>query len=107
MVAKQRGTDASFLDLVREIGAAVGRRVPSRPTPAWVLRALGAFGALQSRVTGRAPTLTPEAARMVTRDVSCDSAKAMRELGYRAVCRSAKWCATASPGSPRKASSTG
>jgi nucleoside-diphosphate-sugar epimerase len=79
------GTDASFLDLVREIGAAVGRQAPSRPTPAWLLRALGAFGALQSRVTGREPTLTPEAARMVTRDVSCDSAKAMRELGYRAV----------------------
>jgi nucleoside-diphosphate-sugar epimerase len=79
------GTDASFLELVREIGEALGRPVPRRATPAWVLRTIGAFGALQSRVTGRAPTLTPEAARMVTREVSCDCSKAMRELGFREV----------------------
>ena len=79
------GTDASYLDLVREIGAALGRRVPSRPTPAWALRALGAFGALQSALTGKRPTLTPEVVRMVTADVTCDCTKAMAELGYRAV----------------------
>jgi nucleoside-diphosphate-sugar epimerase len=79
------GTDASFVELVREIGAALGREVPSRPSPAWLLRAMGAFGALQGRLTGRQPLLTPEAALMVTRDVSCDSSKAMRELDYRAV----------------------
>jgi nucleoside-diphosphate-sugar epimerase len=79
------GTDASFVELVREIGAALGKTTPARPTPAWILRVLGAFGALQGRLTGRQPTLTPEAALMVTRDVSCDSSKAMRELDYRAV----------------------
>jgi nucleoside-diphosphate-sugar epimerase len=79
------GTDASFVELVREIGAALGRTTPARPTPAWILHVLGAFGALQGRLTGRQPLLTPEAARMVTRDVSCDSSKATRELGYRAV----------------------
>jgi len=79
------GTDASYLELVREIGAATGRAVPARTTPAWVLRALGAFGALHGALTGRQPTLTPEAARMVTRDVTCDCAKAVRELGLRPV----------------------
>ncbi|MGH8707188.1 MAG: SDR family oxidoreductase [Burkholderiales bacterium] len=79
------GTDASLLELVREIGAALGTPVPRRATPAWVLRALGALGALQGRLTGRQPALTPEAARMATREVSCDSAKAMRKLGFRAV----------------------
>jgi nucleoside-diphosphate-sugar epimerase len=79
------GTDARVFDLVREIGAALGKPVPRRTTPAWVLRVLGALGALQGRLTGREPALTPEAARMVTRSVSCDSAKAIRELGYRTV----------------------
>jgi nucleoside-diphosphate-sugar epimerase len=78
------GTHASLLELVREIGAATGKAVPSRPTPAWLLRTLGFIGGAASRFTGRPPTITPEAARMVTRHVACDSAKAMRELGYRA-----------------------
>jgi dihydroflavonol-4-reductase len=79
------GTDASFVELVREIGQATGCKVPARPTPAWLLRAAGALGALRSAAGGNQPTLTPEAARMVTRNVSCDSSKAMRELGFRAV----------------------
>jgi len=76
------GTDASFLELVREIGAALGRPVPARATPAWVMRALGALGALRGAHAGRAPALTPEAARMVSRNVSCNCDKAVRELGF-------------------------
>ena len=79
------GADASFLELVRAIGAALGRPVPSRPTPAWVLRALGAFGALSGAVRGRQPTLTPEMVLQATRELTCDCSKAIRELGYRAV----------------------
>jgi len=79
------GTDATFLELVREIGAALGRPVPGRPTPGWVLRLLGAMGALQGMLTGRQPVLSPETARQATRELTCDSSKAMRELGYRAV----------------------
>ena len=79
------GTDASFLELVREIGAALGKPVPSRPTPAWMLHLLGALGALRGALTGTQPTLTPETARQATRELSCDCSKAMRELGYHAV----------------------
>ena len=79
------GADASFVELLREIGAALGMPVPARPTPAWVLRLLGAFGALSGALTGKEPTLTPETARQATRELTCDCAKAMRELGYRAV----------------------
>jgi nucleoside-diphosphate-sugar epimerase len=78
------GTDASFLELVREIGAALGRPVSARVTPAWVLRLLGAAGALQGALTGKPPQLTPEAVSMVTGDMTCDCAKAMRELDFRA-----------------------
>ncbi len=79
------GTDASFLELVREIGAALGKPVPRRATPAWVLRALGTMGAIRGALTGKAPVVSPEAARVATRDVSCDCAKATRELGFRSV----------------------
>jgi nucleoside-diphosphate-sugar epimerase len=78
------GTDASFLEFLREIGAALGRPVPARATPGWVLCALGAFGEIKGRLTGRPPALTPEAVRLVTGDMTCDCSKAMRELGYRA-----------------------
>jgi nucleoside-diphosphate-sugar epimerase len=79
------GADASFLELVREICAALGRPAPRRATPAWVLRATAALGALRSLLDGQPPALTPEAARMVSRQVSCDSSKAVRELDFRPV----------------------
>lgn len=79
------GTDASFLELVQAIGAALGKPVPSRPTPAWILHVMGALGALRGALSGKAPTLTPETARQATRELTCDSSKAMRELGYRTV----------------------
>ena len=79
------GTDASFLELVREIGAALGRPVPARATPAWVLHILGALGALRGALSGIEPALTPETARQATRELTCDCSKAIRELGYRAV----------------------
>jgi nucleoside-diphosphate-sugar epimerase len=79
------GTDASLLELVREIGAALGRSVPSRPAPAWLLRAVGALGALRGALTGRAPEITPEIVRMGLRTFTCDCTKAVRELGFRVV----------------------
>ena len=79
------GADASFLELVRAIGAALGKPVPARPTPAWVLQVLGAFGALGGVLSGKQPTLTPEMVLQATRELTCDCSKATRELGYRAV----------------------
>jgi dihydroflavonol-4-reductase len=79
------GTDASFLELVQEIGAALGQPVPARTTPAWVLRVLGALGAVGGALSGNEPRLTPEIARQATRQLTCDCSKAMRELSYRAV----------------------
>jgi nucleoside-diphosphate-sugar epimerase len=79
------GVDAPIIELVRVIGEVTGRRVPDRPTPAWVLRAVGRVGEWASYFTARQPMLTADAARIVTRELYCDCSKAMRELGYRAV----------------------
>lgn len=79
------GADASFLELVRIIAELCGKPVPDKPTPAWVLKAVAMAGNWASLLTGKQPTLTPEAASMVTRSLFCDCGKAVRELGYQAV----------------------
>ena len=79
------GADASLQELVALIGALCRRPVPGKPTPAWLLRMVAGAGALVSNITGRQPTVTPEAALMVTRSLFCDCGKAVRELGYLAV----------------------
>ncbi len=79
------GADASFLELVHTIGAVTGCKVPSRATPAWLLRPVARLAHWLSYATGRAPTLTPETVALVSRNTFCDCAKAERELGYRPV----------------------
>lgn len=79
------GTDAPLAELVRVIGEVAGKPVPTRVTPAWLLRAVGQAGEWVSQVTGREPRFTPESARMATRHLHCDCSKAERELGFRPV----------------------
>jgi nucleoside-diphosphate-sugar epimerase len=77
------GEDVSFLDVVRITGEMLGKPVPFRATPAWVLKAMARFYDIASKVTGREPDLTPESAEMITHHIICDSSRAQRELGYR------------------------
>jgi nucleoside-diphosphate-sugar epimerase len=79
------GTDASVLELIQEIGAALERPVPNRATPAWLIRTAGWAGAIKGALTGRAPDITPEIVRLGLRYFSCDCSKAVRELGFRIV----------------------
>lgn len=77
------GPETAFFDVVRMTGELLGRKVPARPSPAWVLRAAGRVYAGLSLVTGKAPDLTPEGAAMITRHLHCDSTRAQDHLGYR------------------------
>jgi len=77
------GEDTPFLDVVRMTGELLGRPVPRRASPAWLLRGVARMNAAVAAVSGREPDLTPEAAAMITRHLHCDSGKAQRELGYR------------------------
>lgn len=77
------GEHVSFLDLVTRIGARLGRPVPRRATPAWVLAGYTRTLDLASRLTGRAPELTPEAAAFTCHRLRVDSGKAVRMLDYR------------------------
>lgn len=79
------GIDATYLDMIRVIGELTGKKVPGKALPAWLVRTVGKLRHWRSYLTGRPPTLTPEMARLTTRHLFADSAKAERELGYKAV----------------------
>ncbi len=76
------GADASYAEVLALVGELVGRRPPARVLPAWVLRTVAAASEAASRVTGRAPDLTPDAVQLMVDMPTCDSGKAIRELGY-------------------------
>jgi len=77
------GADATYLELVQEIGRAADRRVPQKPTPAWVLRSVARAQDWRARLGGRRPVVTPESVELVCRRMTCRSDKAVRELDYR------------------------
>lgn len=76
------GHDLAYVELVRMIGEILGRPVPKRASPAWLIRAIARVKVLAAAMTGKAPDITPEGAAMITRHIECDSARAMEELGY-------------------------
>jgi dihydroflavonol-4-reductase len=76
------GEEASFVELVHRMGAALHRRTPRGPMPAWALMAFARLSDAWSRVSGKEPDITPEAATMTSHHLQADSAKATRELGY-------------------------
>lgn len=76
------GVQASFLELIQTIGHELDRKTPTRPMPAGFLRGYARVLDALSRVTGREPSLTPQAVSFTCHHLKVDSAKAIRELGY-------------------------
>ena len=79
------GVDLTYLQLIREIGGHLGRKVPQRATPGWLLAGLAGMQDAVSRLTRKEPDVTPEKARFFSGTLCCDDAKARQELGYRSV----------------------
>jgi nucleoside-diphosphate-sugar epimerase len=79
------GIDATFLELVQQIGELLGRPTPSRPTPAFLSKLAGRLSLWGSYLTRREPDLTPEKATLLSSELLCSSEKAEQELGYRGV----------------------
>jgi dihydroflavonol-4-reductase len=80
------GTWGTYLEVVTIIGRLTGKKVPTKPMPAWIIRVLGRVSQWGSYVTKRAPTVTPEIATGTSRPPHLfKSDKAIRELGYEAV----------------------
>jgi nucleoside-diphosphate-sugar epimerase len=76
------GEIVSFIDVIRIIGEILGKPVPKRPTPAWVMKAAARVYSLLSLMTKKEPELTPESTAMITKNLLCDSSRAQRELDY-------------------------
>lgn len=79
------GTDATYVEFVRIVGELTGKKVPKRATPLWLMWPVAVTLDLVSRVTGRAPLLTPESLVSLGHSPLVRSDKAIRELGYQAV----------------------
>lgn len=77
------GAHARFVELIAMIGERLGRKTPTHATPAWVLKTVAFASDAVSRVTGKMPDITPEAAVFPCHDLEVDSSKAMAWLNYR------------------------
>jgi nucleoside-diphosphate-sugar epimerase len=76
------GEQASFVDFVHRVGAVLGKRTPRGATPAFALMAFARLADAWSRVSGKLPDITPEAATLTCHELRVDSSKARRELDY-------------------------
>ena len=79
------GTETSYFEMVRIIAELTGCRVPTKPTPAWLLHLLARLSTWSYPITRKRPHLTPESATVMCRDMICRTDKAVRELSYRPV----------------------
>ena len=78
------GEDLTLRQMLAEIAGLTGRRAPTLALPRGPLMPLAAVAEAVARVTGREPLLTRDALRMSRYRMFFSSAKAARELGYRA-----------------------
>jgi dihydroflavonol-4-reductase len=78
------GQDVALAEMLRAIAAIVGRRPPKVAIPRAPLFPLAWANEQLARVTGREPFLTLDSLRMAKHRMFYSSAKAARELGYRA-----------------------
>lgn len=79
------GTDATFLEVVHHIGHLLGKEVPRKPLPGWILKTAAQVKDKWSRVTRKEPDITPDIAANVTHHPRIQSDKAETTLGYQAV----------------------
>jgi dihydroflavonol-4-reductase len=78
------GQDVPLSDMLAEIAGLVGRRPPKVKLPVAPLFPLAWLAELGGRITGKEPFLTLDSLRMARHHMYYSSAKAERELGYRA-----------------------
>lgn len=77
------GVDCSFLEVVNKISTLLGKKEKSNTVPSSILAVLGWSSNLLSKFTGKEPNMTPEKAKMVSKRVVANSAKARSELDYK------------------------
>jgi dihydroflavonol-4-reductase len=80
------GADATYLEMVRQMGELLKKPVPKRTVPMFAFAAFGWGSQVGSYFTRRAPSVTPELVHMARRGpVHFSSARAVRDLDYQTV----------------------
>jgi nucleoside-diphosphate-sugar epimerase len=79
------GADATWLEFIQEIGRLLGKKVPKKPMPSFILHTIGRASLWLSYLTRKEPDVTPEKALLVSTDLICGSNKAKKELGFKTV----------------------
>ncbi|MEO8122770.1 MAG: NAD-dependent epimerase/dehydratase family protein [Burkholderiales bacterium] len=79
------GENARLLDFVQHIARLLGKPVPVRESPAFVVKGVAMVGELVSRFTGREPMITREMTDGLGVSITATAEKAQRELGFRVV----------------------
>ena len=79
------GTRATFLEAAQLVAGETGGKTPHKPTPMWLLRALGSASNLASRVTKKEPEVTPELVRQFSYSAWADVSKAVDQLDFEIV----------------------
>src|SRR5258708_6255847 len=77
------GENKTFMELVREISALVGKPAPAKETSLALLRGIAAVGDVATPFTGKAPPITPQMSSPMSLPSSPASPQATRDLGYR------------------------
>jgi len=77
------GIDASLVKLVQVIGDLLGKKVPKKPMPQWLLKIIAQTSVFFARFTGNEPDMTPEKVLIVCETIQVSSEKAQQVLGYR------------------------
>jgi dihydroflavonol-4-reductase len=78
------GQDVTLSQMLAEIATLTGRKAPTVKLPIAPLEPLAEVAELIGRITGKEPFLTKDALKMASHHMYFSSAKAERELGYRA-----------------------
>ena len=78
------GQDLSLREMLAEIAAFTGRRAPTLALPRIPLYPLAYVAEGVAQITGKEPMLTRDALKMASHHMFFSSAKAERELGYKA-----------------------
>lgn len=76
------GADATYLTVLQTAARLLGRDPPHRTVPALALKAVARLGDFRSRLSGRAPEVSPELARILCGRLLFSSSRAERQLGY-------------------------
>lgn len=76
------GSNASYVKLVHEMAALMGRRTRYRPLPPRLLRTYARVEELMASIFGREPDITTDSIRLLSISLYCSSRKAQAELGY-------------------------